>query len=113
MRYSAEGSAVWRYPAEDCDAAGWNRRGTVSSNTLRSSDEAVRTGGPVCVSPIEGCREGRGRPGPKGRSFRRRDSNSRSASLGLLTLGRGGFHAGGVSRELVAAMIVELVNRAH
>jgi hypothetical protein len=26
MRYSAEGSAVWRHAAQDCDTAGWNRQ---------------------------------------------------------------------------------------
>src|SRR5215469_9653371 len=43
--------------------ASGSANGTCSSNSLSSSDEAVRTGGPVCVSPFEGCREGRGRPG--------------------------------------------------
>ena len=34
MRYSAEGSAVWRHAAQDCDAAGWNRRSCAAQQSF-------------------------------------------------------------------------------
>jgi hypothetical protein len=51
MRYSAESSAVWRYAAQDCDAAGWNRRSRAAQQIFADEigegirSENVRVGG--------------------------------------------------------------------